>query len=255
MKLIGGTLICHNPIRYDYCIEAAIRSLVAVCDEVIVLDCQSDDGTPALLRKLQVEFSHLYIFQNRWDVAPNFERLSRLTNIARDYLDSRWHLNLQADEVLHEESFSVIRQAVQSEMGKSFSFTRLNFWGDQSRYFRASHKNPPCSPSVIRLALREIDSVRDAESLEAVNLCRTFERQLRIFHYGFIRDRRIHCDKIINMQQWFGLGVDQRVVKQKREKGAFDPWEFFKREDLERYTGSHPKFAQRWLRDHALDWR
>ena len=44
-KTLGGSLFVRNAIQYDYCVEEAIESLAACCDEVFVLDCQSDDGT------------------------------------------------------------------------------------------------------------------------------------------------------------------------------------------------------------------
>lgn len=257
MKELGGTLICHNALQYDYCIEASLESLAFLCDEVIVLDCESTDGTYDLVKKMQKTYHNIRVFKNKWEVAPNYERLAILTNIARDKLDSGWHFNLQADEVVHEKSIPIIRKAIDGKSsfgGKSFSARRLNFWGDDRHYFKPTHKNPPVSPEVIRLASPVCNAVRDAESLSALNLSRNLVESIQIFHYGFIRDRVIMLDKIIDMQQWFGFGVDKRVVGQKELIGVFNPWEFVSKADLAVFNGDHPKFAKKWLDERRGQW-
>ena len=45
MHELGGTMILHNPFKYDYCVKEALYSLLQVCDQVVVVDAESDDGT------------------------------------------------------------------------------------------------------------------------------------------------------------------------------------------------------------------
>lgn len=53
MKVVGIMLV-RNEDRF---VEWAIRSAIGVCDEFLVCDHESTDGTPAILARLQTEFS------------------------------------------------------------------------------------------------------------------------------------------------------------------------------------------------------
>ena len=47
---IGGTMIMHNPLRYDYCVRESLTRLLQVTDHVAVLNCESNDGTDEMLQ-------------------------------------------------------------------------------------------------------------------------------------------------------------------------------------------------------------
>src|SRR5208282_5743966 len=112
MPSLGGSIFVRNAIKYDYCVEASILSILPVCDPVVVLDCQSDDGTTELLRDLASKHPQIQLTENvLWECAPNYQRLSMLANQAIAKLNTDWHFMIQADEVLHENSIPYIRQA------------------------------------------------------------------------------------------------------------------------------------------------
>jgi glycosyltransferase involved in cell wall biosynthesis len=255
MVKLGGTIICYNAIKYDYCIKESIDCLVELCDEVVVLECNSEDGTPKLLKKLYGKNKNVTIIKADWDCATGFEKLSILTNEAKEYLDTEWYVNLQADEIIHEDSFKTIRRAIESGMGQTYECSRLNFWGGFNLVFPVNYPNAPCSSKIIRIGRTFIDSLTDAESLESRGLCSTFSNQIKFFHYGFVRDKVISLDKIIDMTGWFGFGADQRVIDQKEKYGEFKPFEFHPRNKLVAYKGSHPKFIQDWMQKRVNQWQ
>ena len=51
MKVIGFTFI-RNAIKYDYPVEAAIRSILPLCDEMIVNVGNSEDATENLILEI-----------------------------------------------------------------------------------------------------------------------------------------------------------------------------------------------------------
>lgn len=52
MNKLGGSIFIHNAIEFDYCLEASVSSLAALCDEVVLLDASSTDGTTDLCLQL-----------------------------------------------------------------------------------------------------------------------------------------------------------------------------------------------------------
>jgi hypothetical protein len=42
---LGGLVCIRNGFRLGYCFVEAVQSLLPICDEVVICDCDSDDGT------------------------------------------------------------------------------------------------------------------------------------------------------------------------------------------------------------------
>ena len=63
MKSLGGSLFVRNAIKYDYCIEEAVLSLVPICDEITIGDAGSDDGTLDVLRKLESDHNNIKVIE------------------------------------------------------------------------------------------------------------------------------------------------------------------------------------------------
>lgn len=254
MKL-GGTMILHNPLKYDYCVREALISLLRVCDEVVVLDCESTDGTHGSLAALKLTYPHLRIFPSAWALADNYERLSILTNNATNKLSSdvNWVLNLQADEVLDDDInqnylFRLIANA--DSLGcDGFAMQRVNLWGGFEHHFPDDYPNKPVSNTVVRLVKRGCKSVRDAESFECKKVYKGVEFELKMFHYGFLRKPDIMLKKILDMQEWFGFGQDKKAIEQLNTTGVFDPEAWHPKEKLEEIYFEHPRVMENWIQE------
>jgi hypothetical protein len=254
-KKLGGSVFIHNGIEFDYCLEASVSSLAALCDEVVLLDASSTDGTTDLCLQLAQRLPIKVITGVPWEQAPNHVRLPILANIAKSHLNTEWHFMLQADEVIHEDSFDTIRRVIHDPTKKSYFNRRLNFFGDFNHYIKLNQDgaNKPCSDVIIRLATIENPAVGDAESL-GVDPAFCSERYIDdivIFHYGMVRQDEKHIQKILSMQSWFwgpGSNPDHRVQEMhKKGDGIFD-WRTMKTlEMLEPLTRSHPKFAKEYV--------
>lgn len=255
---LGGSVFVRNAIKFDYCIRESISSLCEVCDQVVVLDAQSEDGTLDHIRPLKDKYANLMIAQGaEWECHDRYERLSILANQAKSFLNTDWHFMLQADEVIHEDSYHWIRKAVRNNNGcESYRVRRINFFGDSDHHFRfdLAQDRKPCSDAVNRLSIRDFDAVSDAESLGCnpdTNCCDWID-EIQIWHYGYVRDEQLHCDKVIDMQSWFhgpNSTPDQRVVEMKNTTGYFDWSKLKERSDLVRRGKEHPKVAQDWVNE------
>lgn len=253
-KTLGGSLFVRNAIKFGYCVIEALESLHAVCDEISVLECGSDDGTQDLIRRwvaknsgtkaIKVEYDH------PWVVADNYTRLAVLANVARAKLSTDWHFMLQADEVIHESSFETIRHLVNLDSVGAYFCRRLNLYRspDTCIRFDLTRKGKPCSDVVVRLARTSCPVLGDAESLGGPPETNPDHiDRVVIFHYGYVREGSKHIDKAIDMQSWFhgpGATPDQRIVRMKEAGGYFDAGVFFDAEDVMPIPIPHPVFSR-----------
>jgi hypothetical protein len=250
---LGGSLFVRNAIKYDYCVVEAIESLMPFCEEVVVLDCRSEDETLDLLLSCAERHPRLRVIEGaEWEVADNFHRLAVLAAKAKDHLRTPWHFMLQADEVVHEDSYEPIRRAVEADgWGRStFRIRRMNLYGDMNHMVSYVSTKKPCSDDPVRLGRREIPVVGDAESLEEFQGSSALVRKATIFHYGFVRRGAALIDKCMDMQTWFhgpGSTVDERVVSMKNRGVGFIPSEIMEDSQLVRVPIPHPKAAAAWV--------
>jgi hypothetical protein len=251
-KTLGGSIFVRNAIKFGYCVIEAIESLYELCDEISILECGSDDGTQKILSdwaeaKRDGPHKKITLFLNHpWEVADNYHRLAVLADVARSHLSSDWHFMLQADEVLHESSFPVIRSLIERPMNGYFC-RRLNLFRSPDLFVRLDSKKKPCGDVVCRLAKTKFGVVGDAESI-GVEDGRSGEHidQIVIFHYGYVREGAKHIAKAIDMQSWFfgpHSQPDQRIVKMRDEGNVFHPEVYFSPEDVSPIPIPHPKFS------------
>lgn len=260
---LGGSVFAHNAVQFDYCLAESIASLCGVCDEVVALDAESTDDTIEVLKQCALRHNNLKVVLGaKWDCAKNYDRLAILANKAKSYLKTDWHFMLQADEVLHEDSFPHIRNCIQNRKDfRSFFCRRINLFGDLNHYLRFDlpQDRKPCSDVVIRLAKTEYPAVGDAESIGVdpayINTTRT--DNIQIFHYGMVRRDPNFIEKVINMQSWFfgdGSQPDQRVVAMKDSGVPIFDWKVMKeRSDLARIPWSHPMFSKEWAEERQRE--
>ena len=241
---IGGTMIVHNAQRGDYCLEAALRSLAMACDEVVVVDAQSDDDTGDILEVISDAYSpKIRVVGAEWRPSPKGAWLADLTNHARSYLKSPWHFNLQADEVLSENAGDALHRAALAE--QPLIVYRLNFWGDN---WHLLPEGVVCSHWVFRFAKTSVPSVGDAESLSPDPNWKPAEFQ--IFHYGFIRSGQGFHEKSVPMQEAF-FGTHDSILDRIPAEGMEVLLERHPKQELRRFEGRHPKCAHRWLSEHG----
>lgn len=105
---ISGYTTTYNSDNYPF--EESIRSMLGFCEEVIVVDGCSTDGTYEKLLKLQKEFGEekIKIFQNEfpWD-EPGADGLQKA--FARALCENEYLWQQDADEIVHEDDYEKIK--------------------------------------------------------------------------------------------------------------------------------------------------
>lgn len=247
-KTIGGFLFVKDAIKYDYCITETINSLLEFCDQVAVLDAGSEDGTRELLcdmidPKLIVQF----LIDNEWEERRGREKLSYFQNMAVEMLTTDYQFLLQADEIVHEESYAAIREAVETGQ-EAFMCTRINLWADPFHELNVPLSRMPCSPQVIRLSKRGYKTYDDGESI-AAHASFQFVNDIRIYHMGFVRKREVMKDKIINMQQ--GVFEMADYDAKLKDMDVFDWRAWFSDEDLKPIGEPLPAVIKKWASERV----
>ncbi len=108
MKVSGFSII-RNGVKYGYPVVEAVSSILPLCDEFILNVGKSDDETLELVRT--ISSPKLIIIEREWDMSLREGGLliSVETNHALDRCTGDWCFYIQADEVLHEQYFPVVR--------------------------------------------------------------------------------------------------------------------------------------------------
>lgn len=237
MKTLGGSLFVYNGEKMDYCFRESIQNLLEFCDQVSVVTFTDD--IPVSDPRLVVKVLPV----DQWNDFKGKGKLPHFADIARDGLKTDWHFCLQADEIVHEDSFPVIRRAIEQEDVEAFLVTRHNLWGSPYTMLNVPQNRKPCSTEVIRLAKTQYDSYGDAESQRVPSLSVEFVRDIEIFHMGFVRDRKKMVEKVKYMQdEVFQIAHDTRVDNCEE----FEPWRFFQQSDVIPIRKQLPKVIQQW---------
>lgn len=242
---LGGVLFIRNGEQYDYSYKEAIACLQELCDKVVILDAGSDDQTAEIVQGYEDQNTMVVCLdKEEWDKQQGREKLSYFQNLALSFLDTDYYFLLQGDEIIHEDSFPAIREAIETGE-EAFICSRVNLWGDCNSYINVPADKQPCSTRVIRLAKTQYKSVGDGESISA-NAISKFAEDIRIYHYGFVRKKEVMKAKVINMQEFvFNLGHHDPKLDQSE---IFNSELWFKGDELSPIKEPHPKFIKEWVK-------
>ena len=165
--MITGIVITLNESRN---IEACIRSLRQVCDEIIVVDSLSTDDTVAVARRVGAE-----------TVSQAYSGDGPQKNVGLTYARNDWILSVDADERLTDEMVDAIRRwDLKITEHDAFAFRRRNHVG--SRWIRRCGWYPDfCIRLYDRRKTRFAD-VRQHSQIPAANPLRI---KADLIHYSF----------------------------------------------------------------------
>jgi hypothetical protein len=253
MKVSGFTFI-RNAIRYDYPIVEAIKSILPICDEVVVAVGNSDDDTLQLIRNIDVK---VRIVETVWDEAlkEGGQVLASETDKAFAAVspDADWCFYIQGDEAIHEKYHNHVCDAMEKykddKRVDGLLFKYLHFYGsfdyvaNSSKWYR----------NEIRIIKndKQIYSYQDAQGFRKGN-----DEKLRvkpidayIYHYGWVRKPEAMQDKWNNFgRYWHG---DTWAEEHARSNaGEFD---YSQIDSLEKFTGTHPAVIQPRIK--SMNWQ
>jgi hypothetical protein len=240
MHVVGVSLVA-NAVRLHFPVLAALRSILPLCDELVVNVGPSDDGTLDLVRSLADP--RLRIIEGRWDLSLGSAVLATETQRALDQARGDWAIYIQADEVLHEDGVVPLRarlaDALEDRRVEGLLLDFLHFYGTPEWVgtSRAWYRRE------VR-ALRtggEIRSVGDAQGFR-VGAARRRIRARRsgavYHHYGWARPLVALERKQTTDDQLYHAGTGKRAPLGQRLPRDVG---------LRRFTGRHPAVIESWL--------
>lgn len=247
-KTLGGSLFIRNGEKFDYCYIQSIWSLLEFCDKVSICVVPTDDNTFRNVWNTFHKMSKVVIRTIEDDDWGEMHfhakhRLSIFTNYAIEMLDTDYVFNLQGDELLDPGSYEWVRRAIE-EGQEGYLCKRINLWGSPYTQLNVPHSRMPCSTEIVRLTKTCYRAYDDAESL-AAPVDSKYVDKIKIWHYGFIRKKEVHCDKIRQMQaDIFKISPDSKL----EGMTIFDGTAWFGPEDLIPISGEHPPLIQEWIK-------
>ena len=255
-QTLGGSIFVRNAIQYDYCILEAVSSLAALCDNVAILDCYSDDGTTDMVADHCRGMKNVNFMTNGdWNCTDDYHKLAKLANAVAGKLDNPWHFMLQADEVIHENSFEAVRRLIENKEAKTkaYAVRRLNLFGTVDRHIRFDLPHKPCSDRPSRLGRKGIQAAGDGESFVNDGINTKHIDEVTIFHYGYVREDQKNLMKAIDMQTWFwGKGkdekdvVDGRLLAMRDNGEGWDAYKILPESSTAPNKMDHPMFSKDW---------
>lgn len=259
MKVAGFTFI-KNAIKYDYPIVEAIRSILPLCDEVVVAVGRSDDATLALIQ--QIEPSKIRIIETEWD--ETMREGGRVLALETDKAfaaispDADWAFYIQGDEVIHEKYHDTIRKAMQLHVAnprvEGLLFKYLHFYGSYD-YVVVSSNFYKHEIRVVR-NLKSIYSYRDAQGFRKKENEKLNVKAIDayVYHYGWVKEPKAMQDKQLTFQK---LWHDDEWVEQHVLKTEHFDYESHISE-LAKFEGTHPQImlprikAKSWRFEHDI---
>jgi hypothetical protein len=238
MHIVGFTFI-RNGLKFDYPFRESLRSLLPLCDQVVVAAGRSEDATLDALESLSSP--KLTIVPTVWDesLKTGGTILSRQTNIALDQVRGDWGIYLQGDEVLHEKDYDKILEAMRRYKddpqveGLLFSYCHFygsyGYVGDSRRWYRKEIR-------IIRPGI-DVRSWGDAQGfriggrklhVKPVDAC--------VYHYGWVKSpaaqqlKQKHFNALWHSDQWIAEHVADAAEYDYAQGGMLRP-----------FTGTHPQ--------------
>jgi len=239
MKIAGFTII-KNAVVNDFPIVEAIKSILPVVDEMIVLIGDSTDATIALIES--IGDPKIKIHHSVWD--KNLRKggvvLAVETDKAFQYIDASfdWAFYIQGDEVVHEKYHSTIIDACHKyksdDAVQGLLFKYKHFFGTYD-YVGDSRKWYAHEVRIIRNN-KKITAYRDAQGFRigktklpvaAINAS--------IYHYGWVKSpEQMRKKQKESSVFWHDDTQMQKIIS------SPDYYDFSGFDSLEKFTDTHP---------------
>jgi hypothetical protein len=247
VKLSGFTIV-RNGIKLDFPLESSIRSLLPICDEVVVNVGRSEDETLALVRS--IGDPKIRILETEWDMTIKNQVLADETLRAMRACHHPWGIYIQADEVLHERGAELLAQAVQQHDAdprvEGLLVKYLHFYGDldtialNRRWYRREVRAVRLDP---RLDIRPYQGAQGFRVGPEFRKIRARLTQAEMFHYGWARPAQALRSKREASRVLYPWSKD-------REAGRpLLPWF----PGLRPFRGAHPAVASEWVQGRRFD--
>jgi hypothetical protein len=245
---VSGFTLVRNAIRLDFPIVESIRSILPLCDEVVVNLGQSDDDTLDLVRS--IGDPRIRILETVWDFSQRDRLLAAETQRAMRACTHSWGMCIQADEVLHESGVPELARTIEAvnhdPKVEGLLVRYRHLFGDpfteavNRRWYLREVRVVRLNPAL------EIHPFRDAQGFRVGPDHRKIRARLtaaEMFHYGWARSAAALRGR---------KREDQKLYPRVHEPGESEPLlQWFP--GIRPFRGEHPAVARAWVERHRHD--
>ncbi|MDP3911618.1 MAG: hypothetical protein Q8Q14_14630 [Gemmatimonadales bacterium] len=247
--MLSGFTLVRNAVKLDFPIVPAIRSVLAVCDEVVVNVGKSEDETRDLVAS--VEDPRVRIIDTEWDFTKKNLMLSIETQRAMDACKGSWGIYIQADEVLHETGARILKDTVAAVDAdarvEGLLVQYLHFYGGFDR-IATSRRWYRREVRCMRLG-RDIRPYQGAQGFRVgpeYRKIRARDTVAEMYHYGWARPARAIREKREISKTIYPWAKEQVERELQRNHLEWIPL-------LQPFIGAHPAAAREWVAARAHD--
>jgi len=124
--MISGFMIVKDVLGQGYPFVEAIASALPICDEFLVSDGYSSDGTYEVLEKIKALNPKVKLYRQQWPKKRTANVLTTVTNEVRRKCRFEYIFSVQANEIVHEDSVPFIKALPRMlPYAETFSFPYL----------------------------------------------------------------------------------------------------------------------------------
>ncbi|HEU4716725.1 MAG TPA: glycosyltransferase family 2 protein [Bacteroidia bacterium] len=251
---VSGFTIVRNAVKFDYPVAEAIRSILPLCDEVVVAVGKSEDETLQLIRS--IGDPKIRIVETVWNDAlrEGGRVLADETNKALDAVSEKadWCFYIQGDEVIHEKYHPAIREAMlkwkddKNVEGLLFDYRHFygsyDYVGDSRKWYRHEIR-------VVRND-RNIRSYRDAQGFRKKDnsKLRVKKSGAEVFHYGWVKPPQAQQAK---QESFHKMWHDDEWMK--KNIPVAEEFDYSQIDSLAKFSGTHPAVMKE--RTERMNWK
>lgn len=255
MKISGFSFV-RNASLYDFPLDESLRSLLPLCDQVVVSVGRSEDDTLERVRAIGGQKTE--IIETIWDdsLREGGKVYAQQTDIALSGCTGDWCIYLQADEVLHEEDNDLLLSAIEAVDNDpsvdALLFRYLHFYGSYEyigsgrKWYRREVRAFRNTGDVISWG--DAQGFRRRDPNGKASLLRAHQTDIRVFHYGWVRPPEVQGRK-----QWAAHRYWHDDEWMKQHLSPSDLFDYSGVYDLRRFDGLHPGVMKARI-EHSNVW-
>ena len=103
-------MVLKNALRSGYPFAESIAACLPVSDEVLISEGYSTDGTFEIVQKIAKLNKKIKIYRQQWPIEKKYSVIGEVTNSIRTKCSYDYIFSIQANEIVHEESATLIKE-------------------------------------------------------------------------------------------------------------------------------------------------
>ena len=103
-------MVLKNALKSGYPFVESIAACLPMCDEFVVSEGYSTDGTFEIIEKISKLNKKIKIYRQHWPTDKKYSIIGEVTNSIRTKCSYDYIFSIQANEIVHEESAMLIKK-------------------------------------------------------------------------------------------------------------------------------------------------